>query len=335
MAVTQSLGGNSRAGKVLGPSLDKIIKNAAWRKHANLVSSCKATLDRLEALIESPDSSSGSPLSGISLLDADLVLQPLILALDSASAKVIEPALECMQKLFLQGIFRGSIDVRSEEEDRVDLISRLMDSVCKCGGIGEENIEQGMLRVFIAAVRSPFVIVRGACLVQIVKSCFNVYLGSHSGVNQLCAKAILAQILKIVFARVEANHVEVKVQGVAIADILDLSDRNLNDSNLVQLAQNFVREAIDGSECASLPSESETDGKLELEYVDSSAEGSEWSKIHEDGFFLFKNLCKFSMKVSAQENPEDPLLIRGKVLSLELLKNIVDNAGPIWRTNEK
>ena len=59
------------------------------------------------------------------------------------------------------------------------------------------------------------------------------------------------------------------------------------------------------------------------------------STIREDGIFMFRNLCKFSMKFAAQEGTEDPLLLRGKVLSLELLNMIMENAGPIWRMNDK
>ncbi|KAA8546194.1 hypothetical protein F0562_020912 [Nyssa sinensis] len=33
--------------------------------------------------------------------------------------------------------------------------------------------------------------------------------------------------------------------------------------------------------------------------------------------------------------PDDNILLRGKILSLELLKVIMDNGGPIWRTNER
>ncbi|XP_078432410.1 SEC7-like guanine nucleotide exchange family protein [Wolffia australiana] len=332
MAVSQALGGSSRAGKILGPSLDKIIKNAAWRKHGNLVSSCKAALDRLEGLSPSPDAAnSSSPLVGLALSDAEAVLQPIILALESSYVKVIEPALECLQKLFLVGIVRGEVGGRSDGEDGDDLASRVLGSVCKCGNLGDEAVELGMLRVFISAVRSPLVDLRGPCLVQILKSCYNVYLGSHSGVNQLCAKAIVAQILKIVYARVETNRMVVTVQTIAITDVLDLSDKNLNDSNLLQAAQNFIKEVVDGTECVnSLGDESENVHSS----VDECTE-SGWSSIQEDGFFLFKNLCKFSMKVSTHENPEDPLLIRGKLLSLELLNNVIDDAGPVWRTNEK
>lgn len=38
---------------------------------------------------------------------------------------------------------------------------------------------------------------------------------------------------------------EVRVKTVSVADLLDLSDRSLNDSNLVQAAQGFIDEAME------------------------------------------------------------------------------------------
>lgn len=188
-----------------------------------------------------------------------------------------------------------------------------------------------MLRVLIAVVRSPVVVIRGECLAQIVKSCYNVYLGSQSGANQLCAKLVLAQILTIIYARVEVDVMEVRVRTVSIADMMDLSDKNLNDSSLAQAAQNFINEAMmEGSESDVLPPKvHKVDGE-----VNGGIDSGELSKIREDGLFLFKNLCKLSMK-SSTENPEDPLLMRGKVLSLELLKMVIDSVGSFWRTNER
>ncbi|XP_064973718.1 brefeldin A-inhibited guanine nucleotide-exchange protein 1-like [Musa acuminata AAA Group] len=343
MAFFQSLGGSSRAGRVLGPALDKIIKNAAWRKHSNLVSACKAALDHLDGLSDSPDIADPSPLLGLPFAAADSLLQPLVIAIDSASPKVAEPALECSQKLFSHGLLRGEINLQTDADDAPrSAASRLLASVCSCGGIGDEAIELAMLRVLIAAVRSPAVLVRDECLAQIVRSCYNVYLGSQSGANQLCAKLVLAQMLVIICARVEADAMDVvRVRTVSIADMMDLSDRNLNDSTLVQAAQNFINEVMEGNEAEPLPSKSHK-GEGLVPTVSSEGEGAVnggvsggLSKIREDGLFLFKNLCKLSMKFSTQENPEDPLLLRGKVLSLELLKLAIENAGPLWRTNER
>ncbi|OAY68445.1 Brefeldin A-inhibited guanine nucleotide-exchange protein 1 [Ananas comosus] len=331
------LGGASSAGRVLGPALDKIIKNASWRKHSALVAACKAVLDRLDPLSDSsapaadPPSSSSSILFGLSAADADAALHPLTLALDPASSspKVAEPALDCAQKLFSHRLLCGDIDHSSESEPSSSTASRLLAAVFACcAGPGDDAVELAALKVLIAAVRSPAVALRGESLAQLVRSCYNVYLGSQSAANQLCAKLVLAQALTIIFARVEADTMEVPVRTVSIADMMDLSDRSLNDASLVQTAQNFINEAMEaGSTDAALsalstkmPQPQQQQQQEKNNAADAEAGNGEMSKIREDGLSLFKNLCKLSMKFSMPDNPEDPLLLRGKVLSLELLK---------------
>ncbi|KAK4774991.1 hypothetical protein SAY86_009926 [Trapa natans] len=76
--------GQSRCGRAIGPSLDKIIKNAAWRKHSAIVAACKSALDKLEILPASDSTDPSSPLLGLSLADANLILHPLFLALEAA-----------------------------------------------------------------------------------------------------------------------------------------------------------------------------------------------------------------------------------------------------------
>ncbi|XP_074583100.1 brefeldin A-inhibited guanine nucleotide-exchange protein 1-like [Curcuma longa] len=337
MASFQPLGGSSRAGRVLGPALDKIIRNASWRKHSDLVAACKSALDRLDSLSDSPDP---SPLLGIPPDDANFVLHPIVLAVDSARFKVAEPAFECAQKLFSHGLFRGDIHLQADADGGSprSAASRLLASVCRCGGTGDEAIELAMLRVLIASVRSHFVLVRDECLALIVRSCYNVYLGSHSGFNQLCAKLVLAQIVVINYTRAEADAMDVRIRIVSIVDMIDLSDRNLSDSSLVQAAQNFINEAMGGSDADPLPSKSyKEEGSRQLESANGEAaiNGGGLSKIRENGLFLFKNLCKLSMKFATQDNPEDPLLLRGKVLALELLKIAIETVGPLWRANER
>ncbi|KAG6502244.1 brefeldin A-inhibited guanine nucleotide-exchange protein 1-like isoform X1 [Zingiber officinale] len=337
MASFQPLGGSSRAGRVLGPALDKIIRNASWRKHSDLVAACKSALDRLDSLSDSPDP---SPLLGIPPDEANFVLNPIVLAVDSARFKVAEPAFECAQKLFSHGLFRGDIHLEADADDATprSATSRLLASICRCGGTGDVAIELAMLRVLIASVRSHFVLIRDECLTQIVRSCYNVYLGSHSGFNQLCAKLVLAQIVVINYTRVEADAMDVKIRIVSIVDMIDLSDRNLSDSTLVQAAQNFINEAMGGSDADPLPSKSfKEEGSRQLESAngEEAINGGGLSTIRENGLFLFKNLCKLSMKFATPDNPEDPLLLRGKVLALELLKIAIETAGPFWRSNER
>ncbi|KAG4964166.1 hypothetical protein JHK85_039141 [Glycine max] len=345
MSASQSLGGPSRCGRVVGPSLDKIIKNAAWRKHSHLVSACKSTLDKLESLSESSGTSPGdtqSPIPGLSSSDADCVLQPLFLALDSAYPKVVEPALECTFKLFSLGLVCGEIN-------RSGIVFNMIDAICKSGGLGEEAIELGVLRVLLSAVRSPCILIRADCLIQIVRTCYNVYLGGVNGTNQICAKSVLAQIMTIVFTRVEEDSMDVCVKRVSVSELLEFTDKNLNEGNSIHFCQNFINEIMEASEGLPLKPSSispplevqnvhtpspKTADETGTDKFDSEA-GAEGSKIREDGFLLFKNLCKLSMKFSSQQHPDDRILLRGKILSLELLKVVMDTGGSIWRVNER
>ncbi|KAI5592818.1 hypothetical protein BDE02_04G178300 [Populus trichocarpa] len=366
MSASQTLGGPSRCGRSLGPSLDKIVKNAAWRKHSHLVSSCKSVLDKLESLT---DSNSHSPLFGLSPSDAEFVLHPILLALDSAYVKVVDPALECLFKLFSSGLIRGEIDNGSKNV----IIFKIIESVCKVCGIGDEAVELSVLRVLLSAVRSPCVLIRGECLVHVVRTCYNVYLGGLTGTNQICAKSVLAQVMLIVFTRVEEDSMDVNVKPVSVSEMLLFTDKNLNEGSSIHFCQNFVNEVMTASEGVpddklllldSPPSDKlqngsggagddndkvgEGDHKSELRDKEANGEAetdggvggsggveAEGSKIREDGFLLFRNLCKLSMKFSSQETPDDQILLRGKILSLELLKVIIDNGGPIWRTDER
>uniref|UniRef100_A0A7N0U6G7 SEC7 domain-containing protein n=1 Tax=Kalanchoe fedtschenkoi TaxID=63787 RepID=A0A7N0U6G7_KALFE len=351
MSASQTLGGSSRAGKVLGPSLDKIIKNVAWRKHAQLVSACKSAIDKLETIADSSDSdSSSSPLLGFQQSDAEFVIQPLVLALGSGSPKVVEPALECCFKLFSMGLIRCQID---KGNGGCLIIWQLIEAVCKSGSPGEDGIEIGVLRVLLAAVRSRSVLIRGDCLIYIVRTSYNLYLGSLSGTNQICAKAVLAQIMIIVFTRVEADSMDVDFRTVMVADLLEFTDRNLNEGSSIHFTQNFISEVMDSSEGVSDPKflssplssqqngnhvgegQDGEGGKGDSDSVNGGVDSSGESKLREDGFQLFKNLCKLSMKFSTQEHSDDQILLRGKILSLELLKVIMDNGGPVWRNNER
>lgn len=245
------------------------------------------------------------------------------------------------------GLFRGEIDTAAPKF----IIFKLIDSVCKCGGLGEEAIELAVLRVLLAAVRSPLVVIRGDCLVNIVRTCYNVYLGGLNGTNQICAKSVLAQIMVIVFTRVEEDAMYVNISRVSVSELLEFTDKNLNEGSSVLFCQNFINEVMeasyggsDNSKMVTAPSPKRLQngnavGRSESGVGESkdggeSGEGGS-SKIRDDGFLLFKNLCKLSMKFSSQEHSDDQILLRGKILSLELLKVVMDNGGPIWRSNER
>nr|GEV04209.1 brefeldin A-inhibited guanine nucleotide-exchange protein 1 [Tanacetum cinerariifolium] len=341
---SETLGGQSRCGWLLGPSLDKIIKNAAWRKHSHIVSASKSALDILQSLSDDPNFSNKTPLFGVSSLPhAESLILPLTLAIDSSSPKVAEPALDCVYRLFSLRLIRCEIDGNNVGS----LIYRLVDSICKCGGLGDEAVELAVLKCLLSAVRSTTVFIRADCLNQIIKTCYNVYLGGVNGTNQICAKAVLAQMMSLIFARVEADSQLATFNTVSVTDLLEFNDRNLNEGSSIQFVQNFINEVVFTSVVELNNNSSGTGTPTEMQRgdddnVDEKGGGdkveedlSGYTKIRDDGVAVFKNLCKLSMKFSSQDKSDDHILLRGKMLSLELLRVIMDNAGPIWRTNER
>lgn len=378
MASSQALGGSTRCGKILGPSFDKIIKNVAWRKHTNLVAACKSAIDKLETLTELPSISLSSTIPTLSPSDADSLISPLLLALDSASPKIIDPALDALFRLFSCNLIRFELD-RSSDENRNLIVFQLIESVCKCCSLGDELVEFSVMKVLLSAIRSSYVVFRGDYLNHIVKTCYNVYLGGLNGTNQICAKAVLAQIMLIVFTRIEEDSMFVNsFRIITVSELLEYTDRNLSEGNSVQLVQNVINDVMESNEGvedvkqqqsenpmngngngnansdenpsdgdvsgvkveenreAEVNMEEKFEGALEVKSVGGlEATGERDSMLREDGFMLFKNLCKLSMKFSSQEHSDDEILLRGKILSLELLKVIMDNSGPVWRSNER
>ncbi|PPD66942.1 hypothetical protein GOBAR_DD36178 [Gossypium barbadense] len=244
MSAPQTLGGPSRCGRVLGRSLDKIVKNAAWRKHSHIVSSCKSALDKLDTLSDSALSDPSSPLLGLSSSDADFVLNPILLALDSNYAKLADPALESLFKLFSLGLVRGEIESNIPNS----ILYKIVQSVCKVGGIGDESIELAVLRVLLSAVRCPCVLIRGDCLLHVIRTCYNVYLSALNGTNQVCAKSVLAQIVLIVFTRAEEDSMDVSTKTVPVSELLEFTDKNLNEGSSIYYCQKFVSEVVNASE---------------------------------------------------------------------------------------
>lgn len=119
MATEASAGGkaHTKLARVVAPALERVIKNSAWRKHNKLVQEAKAAIDKLAGNdLEAAASAFESPLyedNGLcySAANAELILQPVIGACETQSPRVVEPALDCLQKLIAHGHLRGDMDL--------------------------------------------------------------------------------------------------------------------------------------------------------------------------------------------------------------------------------
>ncbi|KAG0496888.1 hypothetical protein HPP92_001579 [Vanilla planifolia] len=361
---------DSRLSHILVPSLEKIIKNAAsWRKgHSKLAHQCKSLIDRLSANLPppspssptSPSSSSDSipgPLLDLSLADSELFLSPLIAACSSGSLKLAEPALDCTHKLIAHSYLHGEADPTAAPD--AQLLARLIDAACSCQSHADDALELLVVKSLLSAVTSTSLRIHGDSLLRIVRPCYDLYLNSRNPVNQTTAKASLIQMLVIVFRRMEADSSTVpsfitkiisdidvvlnpptpsassakyngafesaSVENTNPADLLDSNDKELLDAKYWEIS--LYKTALEGRKDELGP-----EGIVDR---DDDQEVQIGNKLRRDAFLVFRALCKLSMKTPPKEALADPTLMRGKILALELLKILLENAGAVFRTSDR
>ncbi|KAL0429002.1 UNVERIFIED_CONTAM: Brefeldin A-inhibited guanine nucleotide-exchange protein 2, partial [Sesamum radiatum] len=289
---------------------------------------------------------------------------PLINALSSNYIKVAEPALDAVQKLIAHGYLHGEADPSGGPEAK--LLSKLIDSACKCHDLGDENMELLVIKALLSAVTSVSLRIHGDCLLQVVRTCYDIYLSSKNMVNQTTAKASLVQMLVIVFRRMEADSSTVPLQPIVVAelmepvekadvdgsmtmfvqgvgahdgafetktstvegtnpaDLLDSTDKDMLDAKYWEIS--MYKTALEGRKGELADGEVERDDDLEVQIG---------NKLKRDAFLVFRALCKLSMKTPPKDAAADPQAMKGKIVALELLKILLENAGAIFRTSER
>nr|GEW39325.1 brefeldin A-inhibited guanine nucleotide-exchange protein 2-like [Tanacetum cinerariifolium] len=387
---------------IILPALNKIIKNSSWRKHSKLNHQCKSVLE--DHLTNSSPSNDTSSLDGatspgvlhdsgtreLTLAESEAILTPFINACNSGDVKIVEPALDCIQKLIAFGYLHGEMDPSGGLDAK--LLGKLIDSVCKCNELGEESVELLVLKTILSAVTSVALRIHGDSLLQIVRTGYDIYLASRFVVNQTTAKASLVQMLVIVFRRMEADSSTVPVQPIVVAELMEPLDKGGDgDGTTNAFVQGFISKVMNGMDGVLHPGtplgsnaggvgvhdgafESKTltvdatnpadlldstdkdmlDAKYwEISMYKTALEGRKGeladgegdrdddvdvqigNKLRRDAFLVFRALCKLSMKTPPKEALADPQLMRGKIVALELLKILLENAGAVFRTSER
>eukprot|EP00252_Welwitschia_mirabilis_P000957 TRINITY_DN10944_c0_g1_i1.p1 TRINITY_DN10944_c0_g1~~TRINITY_DN10944_c0_g1_i1.p1 ORF type:complete len:1770 (+),score=306.81 TRINITY_DN10944_c0_g1_i1:196-5505(+) len=387
----------STVASVIASGLEKIIKNASKRKHSKLVQECKTLIDKFAAGSipnQNPEQSQNedgqtAPKDGpladgviaYSLAESEEVLGPFVSACNSGNPRVAEAAVSCVQKLIAHGHIKGEADTNGGPE--CEILSKIIESVCKCHELGDENLELLVLKTLLSGVTSVTLRIHGDCLLQAVRTCYNVFLASKNLVNQTTAKASLTQMLVIVFRRMEADSSTVPVQPIVVADLMEPAEKWAPENT--QFVQNFITKVIQDLDVVlnpvpSVKSIGGHDGAFESSVVENAnpadlldstdkdmLDAKYWeismyksaledrkgelvegeldregdievkisNKLRRDAFLVFRSMCKLSMKTLPQDVASDPVAMRGKVLALELLKILLENAGSIFRTSER
>eukprot|EP01018_Ginkgo_biloba_P026874 Gb_07642 [translate_table: standard] len=149
-------------------------------------------------------STAGHTLEGS---EAELVLQPLRLAFETKNPKLVEPALDCLHKLIAYEHLEG--DAGLEGGKNVTIFTDILNMVCGCvDNSALDSTVLQVLKVLLTAVASTKFRVHGECLLSSIRTCYNIALNSKSAINQATAKAMLTQMISIVFKRMESEELQ-------------------------------------------------------------------------------------------------------------------------------
>ena len=261
-----------------------------------------------------------------------LTLEALVLVMNhpNRTNRACEYALECIMALserqYLSGRAGGKDDLtgsgsvllrgressahganNAQHEKPPSLVHQLLMGVSKCSESNLESLQVKVCKTMSAILTCPTCGVHEASMLLAIRSTFHVYLVTKSQVCQRIAKLSLLQMIQSVFSRMESI-----------------------DAILTRAPQ-----------LTTLPSPTSNTVML--------------SQFHTDSYVLLRSLCKLSSKElpggdsdlftsqSALRNfaqqfsamTIDPLALNNKILSLELILNVMDHAGDAICHGEK
>ncbi|XP_061361482.1 brefeldin A-inhibited guanine nucleotide-exchange protein 5 [Gastrolobium bilobum] len=291
----------------------------------------------------------GNTLEGA---DAELVLNPLRLAFDTKNLKLLEPALDCLHKLIAYDHLEG--DPGLDGGKNVPLFTDILTMACSCidNSSPDSTILQ-VLKVLLTAVASTKFRVHGEPLLGVIRVCYNIALNSKSPINQATSKAMLTQMISIIFRRMETDPVETSSGSGGHTITEAASAENLNtksDETSTQVSNEkemSLGDALSQAKDASPTSLEELqnlaggadikgleavldkavhieDGKKITRGIDLESMGI----VQRDALLVFRTLCKMGMK---EDN--DEVTTKTRILSLELLQGLLEGVSHSFTKN--
>lgn len=229
--------------------------------------------------------------------DIERCFYVLRLACQSRSTRIVTIALDCIQKLVAYGYLQGTC-LDPYEQTKGLLIDTIVESVCNCyhGPGTTDGVQLQIIKALLTLVTSPCCQVHESSLLLSIQTCIEIYLNSKNSTNQNTAKATLTQMFNNSFQKME-SYTGPELDGYVIAQCL---------SQIVSQVDQNLPHYSNVQDFAPIP-----------------------NILHYDAYIIFHLLCKLSMRQVSDEHP-----LKLKLLSLQLILGIMQNAGPVLRTSE-
>ncbi|CAA2998750.1 brefeldin A-inhibited guanine nucleotide-exchange 5 [Olea europaea subsp. europaea] len=276
--------------------------------------------------------SAGHTLGGA---QAELVLNPLRIAFETKNIIVMELALDCLHKLIGYNHLEGDPGLDGAKNSQ--LFTDILNMVCSCAdNSSPDSTTLQVLKVLLSAVASTKFRVHGEPLLGVIRVCYNIALNSKSPINQATSKAMLTQMLSIIFRRMETDSVTSASSSVACkeatskdasntkVDQVSSIDQNEQGMNLGDELQNFVG----GTDIKGLEAVLEKALHEDGENVTRGKDLGSMNIGQRDALLLFRTLCKMGMK-----EDKDEVTTKTRILSLELLQGLLEGVSQSFTKN--
>ncbi|KAM9285417.1 brefeldin A-inhibited guanine nucleotide-exchange protein 2 isoform 2-T3 [Morus bassanus] len=348
-------------------ALEKILaeKEAKRPPHGQLRRACQVALDEIKTELEKQREGTAAPPKA-NFIEADKYFLPFELACQSKSPRIVSTSLDCLQKLIAYGHITGNAPDSGAPGKR--LIDRIVETICNCfqGPQTDEGVQLQIIKIQESREvektnqqesQSPAiqVMTRSPKIGQLkysyqegkptaplsvelmngeperaekgdVKLEQDLTLSASEeptdGGKEMF-KGILEDVVKSAVKVAEEKQVTETVKALPALETADIA---LSGSSNENVQTNGIPD--DGQSVSS------TDN-LETDVSGHQVAAKFSHVLQKDAFLVFRSLCKLSMKPLG-DGPPDPKSheLRSKIVSLQLLLSVLQNAGPVFRTHE-
>lgn len=306
---------------------------------------------------------------------SEKVVDALRLGCESARVATVDACLDCIHRLFEYGhVGSGGEGTDIVLDDRPGALDELVAMVCGCLEVKEEEVYLRMVQTLLTAATRTKSGLHHGTLLAAVRTIYNIYLNAKMPATRTTARVSLTQILNLVFGRMEAETAEdtarlpmdfmptveapakekpeeaaeaVEVAEAEEAEEPAAAEEAAEAAETVEAAHEdpaadgeVVSNEVDGLPNGEVESAEPPRGQDVPEPVAPPEDGgdatSEFATVlQKDAYLLFRALCKLSAKDVPDGSAIDSVGIRSKLLSLELLRNLVSTSGPAFRSGER
>ncbi|CAF1374888.1 unnamed protein product [Adineta ricciae] len=372
----ENLSTNNYKNMFLKRALEKILNEKDIKKsqYQQLKRACETALASVakDTQTSQINESSILPSTNHQLLNAEQYFLPFELACASNHPRMVDTSLDCLQKLLLHGHLLGSVP------DPIDpsklLIDRIVSTICMCfrGVQTEEQVELQIIKALLTIMTSQTIEIHQRSVLQIIKTCFNIYLTSRSKINEATAQGCLSQMLNGIFAKMEqkmvllneyrqqyeqdstANSITNDQENICTVtkEILDelvekicydeatqTQNTLLSTNDIIEDMRSTQDEIDNGLTRNGLDSQT-NDNQSSTKITTSnalSAEELSADNYFKNAYYVFRALCKLSdrdIKDKSNTDPRTNLDLKSRIFSLRLIMQILQTSGPIFRSSE-